>query len=143
MLIKNIEMSELRAWGCLDSIVALKNSLLRHPYIGYFVHDITYGKGRLNMLSNNSEWLTLYYTNPLPLFFTNESGRILPDGVYVTNTLPMAESEKKRYTDLKGVFKFTHMLLIVKHEGDVQHTYSLTLNCDENRILSISPGRTH
>ena len=128
-------ISSVRAWRCVDKINELKQALLRHPYIVAFSHDMTLGKGQLRMLSDDKDWLKYYYTNPLPLFFTDESGRILPEGVYVIHTLPMTEVEKQRYESLKKNFNYAYSLLIIKHEKNIQHTYSFHLNCDENQLI--------
>ena len=128
-------MSSVRSWQCTEAIATLKNSLLKHPFISTFMHDITYGKGQISILSDSKDWIEFYVTNQLPLFFTDESGRILPEGVYVTNTLLKTEDEKNRFDSLKQRFNFSYSLIIVKHEGDIQHTYSVKLNCNENQLI--------
>ena len=91
---KDKSIQSIRAWQCTVQINQLKSALLSHPYMRGFVHDITYGKGRFSILTNDKSYLRYFYDHQLPAFFTNESGRFLPDGIYFTHTLPLSNVEK-------------------------------------------------
>ncbi len=136
MLIKTKNgIQNIRALECSDAINKLKANLLKHPFIRGFIHDITYGKGRFSILTNDKDYLKYYYINQLPAFFTDESGRFLPDGVYFTHMFPLNENEKHIISTLVEEFKFDYIIHIVKHERDMQHTYSFLIRCDEHQLL--------
>lgn len=132
---QDLVMQSVRAVKCINQIDKLKKSLLGHPYIRGFVHDITYGKGRFSILTNDNAYLKYYYVNQLPAFFTDESGRFLPNGSYFTHTLPLSDDENRLMKTITSTFGFEYIFHIVKHEGDIQHTYSFMLSCDEKQLL--------
>jgi hypothetical protein len=132
---KNISVNSIRAWQCTDQIERLKKTCLTHPYIRGFIHDITYGKGQFSILTDNKDYLKYFYINQLPALFTDKSGRFLPDGVYFTHTLPLKDEEKHLIDTISNTLNFDYLIHIVKHEQDIQHTYTFLLHCHEHQLL--------
>ena len=101
----------------------LKNSQLP---VKFFCHDITFPKGRCALLSSNIAIPTEYRKADIPLVYTNEQGRTLSDGVYITSDF---ENEKRAwFKDVKKHFRFSHVLSILKTEKDHQNFYSFTFS---------------
>jgi DNA-binding CsgD family transcriptional regulator len=135
MFDKKDNIQTIRAWQCTGQIERLKKSCLTHLYIRGFIHDITYGKGQFSILTDDKDYLKYYYTHQLPAFFTDESGRFLPDGVYFTHTLPLKDEEKRLLSKITNTFDFDYLIHIVKHKRNIQHTYSFLLHCNEHQLL--------
>lgn len=136
MFIKKITpVQTTRAWECTDQINKLKTTYLKHPYIRGFIHDITYGKGRFSILTDNKDYLKYFYVNQLPAFFTDEFGRFLPNGVYFTHMFPLKDKERQIIDTLSQTFHFDYLIHIVKHQGDIQHTYSFLMQCHETQLM--------
>lgn len=110
--------------------VFLKNSGLP---VDFFCHDITFPKGRCALLSSNITIPIEYRKADIPLVYTNERGRTLSDGVYITSDF---ENEKRPwFKDVKKHFRFSHVLSILKTEKDHQHFYSFTFSkCSQNQF---------
>ena len=128
-------MQSVRAWQCTDSIDKLKKMYLSHPYIRYFIHDITYGKGQFSILANNRVYLKNFYESQCPAFFTDESGRFLPEGVYLTHMLPLTNDESLIINTLSDTFSFNYLIHIVKYAKNLHHTYTFMLYCTEQQLL--------
>src|SRR3990167_7049453 len=62
--------------------VYVKNSGLP---VQLFCHDMTFGKGMAALLSSHASVPIGYYSKRTPVVFTNDNGRTLNDGVYLSN----------------------------------------------------------
>ncbi len=60
---------------------------LRDKHVVNFVHDITFGHGEISMLVTEQEILSYYYENKIPIACTDDSGRMLADGIYIDKVL--------------------------------------------------------
>jgi DNA-binding CsgD family transcriptional regulator len=136
MLIKkDHSMQSVRAWQCTDHIDRLKKTFLSHFYIKGFIHDITYGKGQFSILTHDKAYLKYFYENQSPGVFTDESGRVLPDGIFFTHMLPLTDEQTGLLQKFTNTFETEYLLHIVKHEKNLQNTYSFMLHCNENQLL--------
>lgn len=97
-----------------------------------FVHDITYGDGEISMLVTEPAILSFYHKNQIPVACTDESGRILDEGIYTDTVLNEYYKEcAKLFSILRnagqtiGLSYGKNSLHIVTREQDCQHLYSI------------------
>ena len=113
-------------------------SMRRHALVN-FMHDITFGKGQVAMLAGSDELVRYYQKNQIPMLCTDDSGRTLPDGIYINRIL------EKNYRDCKVLMPLMvrigrqfdqnygkNSVHIVKQEEGCQHLYSLFFDLEEN-----------
>lgn len=99
----------------------------------FFCHDITFPKGRCALLSSNIAIPTEYRKSGIPLVYTNEHGRTLPDGVYLTSQFD--NDKREWFKDVKKHFRFSQVLSILKTINDHQHFYSFTFStCSQDQF---------
>lgn len=115
-----------------------------HKSIGMtnFLHDVTFDQGQISMMLSDHNITTHYQKHNIPTWGTDESGRALPDGIYLNKTL---ESTRKDCAILmprlkKIGEKFNqnygkNSLHIIAHDNDCQHLYALFFDLDENDFL--------
>jgi DNA-binding CsgD family transcriptional regulator len=110
---------------------------LRQFGICHFNHDITFGNDKMAMLTDNSELFKLYYDQQLPVICTNETGRILDTGIYLTKSLA---HENKTIANIIAIldkkYNFHNSLLVIERENDCQHMFTLTSPLDEHTFLN-------
>jgi DNA-binding CsgD family transcriptional regulator len=107
-----------------------------------FMHDITFDKGQISMLGNDEKVFLFYYQNKIPTICTDDSGRVLEEGIYLNKTL---ESSRKDCAVLMpllikigrqfGQNYGKNSVHVVARENDCQHLYSLFLDLEENDFL--------
>lgn len=101
-----------------------------------FNHDITFGEGRIALLTDNEEFFRFYYKKEFPIICSNKTGRTLATGIYLKNNLIT------RYLDCQillpavySTFHFHNSLHIVEREEDCQHLFSFYSNLDDDSFL--------
>lgn len=64
--------------------------------VQFFCHDRTFGNSGVALISSNANIPLYYYQKKIPLIFTNDMGRTLNDGVYLSQYFldPVLEYEK-------------------------------------------------
>jgi len=98
-----------------------------------FNHDLTFEKGEVAMLANNGSIFELYHNKRWPLSCTDETGRVLAEGVYLGDTL------ESKYNDCSIIFpklrkelKYSCSIHILEKEADCHHFYTLTFEHEVN-----------
>jgi DNA-binding CsgD family transcriptional regulator len=106
--------------------------------INNFIHDITFERGQISILSNNPQIFKYYYQNQVPAVCTNEQGRILEAGIYLDCKL------MKDYPDYSSTIpkiseqiNFRNLLHVVETEHDCQHMYSFLFALEQVDFLHI------
>lgn len=124
-----------------ENLFALKNlqkyKELCVPFInsgfGHFVHDISFQKGELSMLSTNPGLIRLYDKERLPAIYTDENGRTLKPGIYLSDDL---EKRNKLYCtlsqNLKKFVGIKNYIFIIEHDEDCHHAFTLLPNTEKN-----------
>lgn len=88
-------------------------------------HDITFGYGKAVMLTNNISIFDLYYEKRLPLAYTDDTGRILENGIYLSNVLNEQNAGYEQlYNVLSRKTQIKNMIHFIEREDDKQHSYS-------------------
>jgi hypothetical protein len=107
-----------------------------------FMHDITFGKGQISMLVSNEEVFRFFHDNKIPMLCTDDSGRILPTGIYLNKTLqntykecsvimPLLPKVAKQFNQNYG----KNSVHFSVRENDCQHLYSLFFDLTTNEFL--------
>jgi DNA-binding CsgD family transcriptional regulator len=90
-----------------------------------FNHDITFGEGRIAILTSNEGLLKFYCKNEHPAAFTDVTGRILAPNIYLHNYLNENYTHYKRViSPVYSKFNFNSSIHIVEKEEDCQHLFS-------------------
>ncbi len=107
-----------------------------------FVHDITFGHGEVSMLMGDPEMYLSYYDNKIPMAFTDDSGRTLPEGIYLNKTLDHTHREYSKLISLfhntarkNGLNYGRNSVHYVTREQDCQHLYSLFFDFEDHDFL--------
>lgn len=94
-----------------------------------FNHDISFAMGEISILSTNENIFKTWYDNRIPAVCTDESGRILPSGVYLDSYL---KSEfilySKNLPMMLSKINASRVVHIVEREKDCQSMYSFVFN---------------
>lgn len=102
--------------------------------VNHFCHDITFGKGEMSMLTSMESMFEFYYKNQFPMIFSDESGRTLDSGIYLSSYLKEKDIGYQEITQkLSKEFLITSMKVIhvVEKEIDHQNTYSFVIDIPE------------
>ncbi len=94
------------------------------------------------MLGNDERVFLFYYQNKIPTLCTDDSGRVLQDGIYLNKTLentrkdcailmPLLVKIGKKFNQNYG----KNSVHIMVRENDCQHLYSLFFDLEENDFL--------
>jgi DNA-binding CsgD family transcriptional regulator len=107
-----------------------------------FMHDITFGKNQISMLVSNAEIFSFYLNNKIPMLCTDDTGRVLENGIYINKIL------EEQYKDCSVLMPLMvkvgqqlgsnfgkNSLHIVKREENCQHFYSLFFDLSEQDFL--------
>ncbi len=102
-----------------------------------FCHDMTFGNGMGAMLHSHDELVTRYYSSQdIPFVFTNEKGRTLADGAYLSKYVYAPITEYRRLLSwVKQSFTFRHMLSIAINEKDQQQLFTFFFDCTEAQFM--------
>ncbi len=102
-----------------------------------FCHDMTFGNGMGAMLHSHDELVARYYSSQdIPFVFTNEKGRTLADGAYLSKYAIDPIPEYRRLSDwVKESFSFEHMLSIAMNENGQQQLYTFFFDCTEVQFM--------
>lgn len=107
-----------------------------------FMHDITFGKGRISMLVNNKDIFLFYLNNKIPMLCTDDSGRTLANGIYINKILEEQYKDCSilmplmvRVSERFGIHLGRNSVHIVHREDDCQHFYSLFFDLSESDFL--------
>lgn len=102
--------------------------------VNHFCHDITFGKGEISMLTSMDSMFEFYYKNQFPIIFSDESGRTLDPGIYLSSYLKAEDIGYQKITQkLSKEFLIDSMkaIHIVEKEIDHQNTYSFIIDIPE------------
>ena len=107
-----------------------------------FVHDITFGFGEISMLMADAEMYLFYYDNKIPIACTDDSGRTLPEGIYINKTMAHNHREYSKLISLfhntarkKGLNYGRNAVHYVTREQDCQHLYTLFFDFSDHDFL--------
>lgn len=107
-----------------------------------FTHDITFGKGEISMLMNNSLMPDFFINHKVPVAFTDDSGRTLRDGLYVAQTFGTKSKEHtfliQRFFSAAnnlGLNYGNQVLHVSVCEENIQHLYSLFFSLPQHQFL--------
>lgn len=101
-----------------------------------FCHDMTFGNGMGCMLQANAELITRFYTTRHPFVFTNNQGRTLKNGAYLSKyTIDPIPEYEKLSAWVRESFPFQHMLSIAANEKDQQQLYTFFFDCPESQFM--------
>ncbi len=91
----------------------------------------------MSMLSDNTEFLDHYKTKRPPTIYTNQNGRTLGDGAYLSQYLLRLADEYngQYYHSLCQEFTFKYILSIAENKEGCQHLYSFLFDTDEMFFL--------
>jgi len=108
--------------------------LFQDKSLTYFFHDITFGKGEISLFMNDEKLLQFYQHYHPPAICTDESGRILPSGIYLDSVL------REYYLDVDIIFHnipicLGHSLHICKRNENYQELYSFCFDMSESDFL--------
>ncbi|HVE45018.1 MAG TPA: LuxR C-terminal-related transcriptional regulator [Gammaproteobacteria bacterium] len=112
----------------------------------FFSHDVTFGHGQAALLSSNQDLVNHYNTLRIPLIFTNQRGRTLQDGIYLSQYLmesAATEFAEQYYPALRSQFSFKYCLSISENETDSQHLYTFYFNTDELQFFQHIINNVH
>ena len=111
-------------------------------HITNFIHDITYGHGEITMLTTQEDMIHFYNYHQIPIACTNESGRLLADGIYTSNMLTDQYQECAILfsTLLESGFKCglnygQQSLHYVERHDQCQHLYSIFFDLPEHEFI--------
>ncbi|MDF1685072.1 MAG: helix-turn-helix transcriptional regulator [Legionellaceae bacterium] len=107
-----------------------------------FVHDITFGHGEISMLVTEPEMSSYYSENKIPIACTNDSGRMLAEGVYIDKVLAGYHPEcaplmalLRKVGDGKGFNYGRHAVHFSVRDQDCQHLYTVFFDLSEHDFL--------
>jgi DNA-binding CsgD family transcriptional regulator len=115
-----------------------------------FSQSITFGNNQMVFLGSSIEVSTYFNKHKIPIYCSDESGRILDEGVYTNKILESSYRECALiFPVLKIVghkFKLNYgknSLHIIEKEDDCQHLYTLYFDLEENDFIywSLNNGR--
>src|SRR3990167_2478877 len=101
----------------------------------FFDHATTFGNGMSAYLSSNADMPIEYHKTRPPMMYTNEKGRTLKEGAYLSRCFSESEEYSGLMTMLQGRFSFRHSISIAINGKDRQHLYSFYFNCNETQFL--------
>jgi DNA-binding CsgD family transcriptional regulator len=127
--------NRLITYQALPSLIKLAAPLQKLG-IARFNHDMTFGKGKIAILTNSIEVFSIYYHQQLPMLCTNDDGRTLAPGFYLSKAL-IEEDQRcaQIIPTLHHQFNFSHSLYIIERELDCQHMYTFTSKLPEAKFL--------
>lgn len=107
-----------------------------------FMHDITFPNNQISMIVADQRMVAYYQRHKIPTLCTNNSGRVLTDGLYLNKTLeqsykdcsilmPFLTKIGKQFSQNYG----KNSVHLLKHEQDCQHFYSLFFDLNEPDFL--------
>lgn len=106
--------------------------------IHHFAHDMTFGKNNISILTNNKKLFLDYYQRGLPIMCTNDDGRILAPGIYLSKYLMKKHRDCSQMIPVLGEkFNLTNTIHFVERENDCQHLFTLGANLDESDFLHL------
>ena len=107
-----------------------------------FMHDITYPNNQVSMIVADRRMVDYYKKHQIPTLCTDNSGRILADGLYLNKTLEHSYKEcavlMPYLTKIGQQFKQNYgrnSVHILRREQDCQHLYSLFFDLNEPDFL--------
>lgn len=117
---------------------------LRKYKVMNFSHDITFGDGKIVMLSLDNQVLSQYVKYELAPVCTGSEGRVLTEGAYVNDFLTDNYSDcAQLFPKLFQLFKFKNTYSMVEKEGDCQHFYTFTFNMNTNDYIHYLINNIH
>src|SRR3990167_8512175 len=102
----------------------------------FFCHDTTFANGMVAMLSNNAKFTAHYHATPTSLIYTDNKGRTLPDGAYLSHFLiDGVKDYSAKMAVMKKQFSWHHTLSIAANKADHQNLYTFFFSCSEADFL--------
>jgi DNA-binding CsgD family transcriptional regulator len=107
-----------------------------------FMHDITFPHNQISMIVADPRMVAYYLQHQIPTLCTDNSGRVLADGLYINQTL------EHNYTECSVLMPFLikvgqqfsqnygkNSVHLLRREEDCQHFYSLFFDLSEPDFL--------
>lgn len=115
---------------------------LREKAIVQFSHSMTFGNNQITSLGSSVDVSRYFNKHKIPIYCSNESGRILDEGIYTNKILettypecgaifPLLPRVGKKF----GLNYGKHSLHILEKDDCCQHLYVLHFDIDENIFL--------
>jgi DNA-binding CsgD family transcriptional regulator len=107
-----------------------------------FMHDITFSNNQISMIVADQSMVDYYVQHQIPTLCTDNSGRVLTDGLYLNKTLeysykecailmPFLTKVGRQFSQNYG----KNSVHILRREKDRQHFYSLFFDLNEPEFL--------
>ncbi len=104
-----------------------------------FHHDITFGKGKLAMLTTQEKMYSIYYQQALPMICTDDSGRTLTEGIYLSNFLMEKHKDcALLLPKLNQQLGCKNFIAIVERQNDCQHLYTFLSSVSDMEFLHLA-----
>lgn len=107
-----------------------------------FQHDITFGNGEISMISPHPEVFEFYNINKPPIAHTDNSGRVLANGIYLDKVMENKHQEQSKLMSLylelmrkNNINSGKSYVHYVSRENDCQHCYTLFFDMPYNDFL--------